>query len=230
MTYITGDTHGELDRVDKLVFTVGSTIDDVLIILGDAGINYFGEPRDREIKAQIRLLPITLLCIHGNHEMRPDSIKTYTKIAWRGGTVYQEPEFPNILFAKDGEIFNIEGRRCIAIGGAYSVDKYYRLRSGDNHWWPDEQPSDEIKRRVEARLDAENWNVDFVLSHTCPYRYIPRHTFLPYVAQSTVDNSTEKWLEYIESRLTYDRWFCGHYHTNETIDKIRFMYEDIIGL
>ena len=30
----------------------------------------------------------------------------------------------------------------------------------------------------------------------------------------------------IESRLHYERWFCGHYHTDKEIDKIRFMFQD----
>ena len=100
---------------------------------------------------------------------------------------------------------------------------YFRYR-------PDEQPSEEIIQRVEAQLDAERWKVDIVLSHTCPYKYIPRHVFLPRIAQNTVDTSTEEWLGYIESRLMYDRWFCGHYHTDESVDRVRFMYGDIIDL
>ena len=227
MTYITGDTHGEFERVEKLVYTMDSAADDVLIILGDAGINYFGEPEDRALKKQLTALPITLLCIHGNHEMRPESLGAYQEKEWRGGIAYWEPKFPNLLFAKDGEIYELEGRRCIAIGGAYSVDKYIRFLSGKICWWPDEQPSDEIKKRVESRLNAEGWKVDIVLSHTCPYRYMPRNTFLPFIAQNKVDNSTEEWLDNIEGKLTYDRWFCGHFHTNETIGNIQFMYEDI---
>lgn len=32
-----------------------------------------------------------------------------------------EKEYPNILFAKDGEIFNLNGLKTVAIGGAYSM-------------------------------------------------------------------------------------------------------------
>ena len=230
MIYITGDTHGDFERVFNLAFSVNSSIEDVMIILGDAGINYFGGAKDKKLKKQLGALPITLLCIHGNHEMRPESIGAYEEKEWRGGIVYWEPKFPNLLFAKDGEIYDLEGRRCIAIGGAYSVDKYLRFRSGKICWWPDEQPSDEIKKRVEGRLNAAGWKADVVLSHTCPYRFIPRHTFLKFINQKTVDNSTEEWLDYIEGKLTYDRWFCGHFHTNEIVENIRFMYGEIICL
>jgi hypothetical protein len=72
--YITGDTHRDFRRVAALCDTVESTMDDILIILGDAGINYFGGEKDAELKCRLAELPITLLCIHGNHEQRPESI------------------------------------------------------------------------------------------------------------------------------------------------------------
>lgn len=62
----------------------------------------------------------------------------------KDGIVYCEPEFPNILFAKDGEIYDFDGNKAIAIGGAYSVDKEYRLIVGA-HWFCDEHPSDTKK-------------------------------------------------------------------------------------
>ena len=149
----------------------------------------------------------------------------YIETAWNGGIVYMEPEYPSLLFAKDGEIYNLDGKQCIAIGGAYSVDKYHRIANKWG-WWADEQPSDDIKRRVEHRLDEKNWRVDVVLSHTAPLKYEPREVFLACIDQSTVDNSTELWLDAIEDRLDYDQWYCGHYHTNKTIDKMRFLFED----
>ena len=57
---------------------------------------------------------------------------------WNGGKVWVEEAYPNILFAKDGEIYDIAGMKTIVIGGAYSVDKFYRLSKGYN-WFEDEQ-------------------------------------------------------------------------------------------
>ena len=204
-----------------------STKDDILIILGDAGINYHGTPKDNRTKQQLSELPITLFCIHGNHEMRPESISTYKEIDWHGGKAYAEPEYPSILFAKDGETYELNGKQCIAIGGAYSVDKYHRLANNWG-WWADEQPSEEIKAVIEQRLKSENQNIDIVLSHTCPMKYIPREMFLSFIDPSSVDSTTEEWLDKIEGKLTYSRWYCGHYHTDKTIDKLRFLFEDFI--
>ena len=109
----------------------------------------------------------------------------------------------------------------LVIGGAYSVDKYYRLRLGYG-WWEDEQPSPEIKTYVEQQVAEKKF--DIVLSHTCPFKYEPTEMFLQGIDQSSVDDSTEHWLDTIEEAIEYRAWFCGHWHVNKRIDKMHFLY------
>ncbi len=198
---------------------------DTMVVLGDAGFNYYRSVKDDGSKKFASKFPITLLCIHGNHEIRPQNIPTYKETTYHGGKVLYEEEYPDILFAVDGEVYDLDDFKCIVIGGAYSVDKYYRLDRGFG-WWPDEQPSPEIRARVEAVLDQRAWQVDVVLSHTCPLRYEPVEVFISGIDQSQVDKSTETWLGQIEAKLHYKRWYCGHYHTEKKIDRLRFMFED----
>ena len=225
MIYLTGDTHGNFARIEDFCEEYETTREDVLIILGDAGINYSGGRRDYVIKQTLKELPITFFCIHGNHEQRPNTIAGYKETLWRGGIVYYEEEYPNLLFAKDGEIFDLDGQKAIVIGGAYSIDKDLRLAEGEG-WWPDEQPSDEVKQYVEKQLAKLDWKIDLVLSHTTPLKYEPTEVFLDGIDQSTVDKSTEEWLDTIEDRLDYWRWYCGHYHTEKEIDGLIIMYEN----
>ena len=92
--------------------------------------------------------------------------------------------------------------------------------------WEDEQPSDEIKKYVEEQLEREAWDVDVVLSHTTPLKYEPVEVFMSGVDQSKVDKSTENWLDKIEDRLSYKKWYCGHYHTEKKIDNLEIMFEN----
>lgn len=224
MIFYSGDIHGNNDDIAQFCFTHNLAPEDTFILLGDVGANYYGGSRDKRLKASFTKLKPTFLCIHGNHEMRPANIASYKQKTWNGGLVWYEEEYPNLLFAKDGEIYTIEGQRHIAIGGAYSVDKYYRLmrRFG---WWEDEQPSADIKEYVEKQL--ANNKVDVILSHTCPFRYEPTEMFLSFIDQSTVDDSTERWLDTIEEKTDYKAWYCGHWHTDKRIDKMHFMYHTI---
>lgn len=41
--YITGDTHGEFGRIEAFCRQFGTCREDVMVILGDAGINFSGE-------------------------------------------------------------------------------------------------------------------------------------------------------------------------------------------
>lgn len=225
MIYITGDTHGDFSRIREFCEELQTTKDDILIILGDAGINYYGSG-DRSQKKKLQKLPITLFCIHGNHERRPETIDSYRLDHFCGGEVYVEGDFPDLKFAKDGQIYDFDGKRYIVIGGAYSVDKYHRLARGVN-WFPDEQPSEAIKADVNTALVANNWRVYGVLSHTCPLKYEPVEMFQPMIDQGTVDRSTEIWLDEIEDKLEYEKWYCGHYHTEKRIDKMRFMFKGV---
>ena len=213
MIYITGDTHGNFKHIESFCKRMDTSTDDILIILGDAGINFYGEEYDRRKKIYLNSLPITLFCIHGNHEQRPYTISSYKEKEWHEGIVYYEEEFSSILFAKDGEIFDLDGKKTIVLGGAYSIDKYFRLLRG-YPWWSDEQPSMEIKQYAEQRLEEQNWKIDIVLSHTGPLKFEPREMFLEGIDQSRVDKSTEIWLDYIENKLSYKKWYMVNVMTH----------------
>lgn len=233
MVVLTGDTHGDFERIEEFCREYETTLEDVLVILGDVGINYHLNIRDIEKKKGLLQLDITIFCVHGNHEERPENVinADYIEKEWHGGTVLYEEDYPNILFAQDGEIYDIglNGKKTIIIGGAYSVDKYYRI-SGGAPWFDSEQPDVTIKSYVEAQLEREKWKVDYVFSHTTPLSYMPREEFLSNIKQSTVDYSTEEWLEEIERKLDYDRWFAGHFHTNKSIGKMQILFEEYLEL
>ena len=74
---ITGDTHRSFNRIVRFCECFPTTKDDIMIILGDVGVNYYSDSRDERIKERLTGLPITLFCIHGNHEMRPEAVGSY---------------------------------------------------------------------------------------------------------------------------------------------------------
>lgn len=224
--YITGDCHRDFRKLEMFCHNYETSSDDVMIILGDAGINFDLGKWDRSAKTLLSRLPMTFFCIHGNHEARPQSLEGYREKMWNGGSVYYEEEYPGVFFAKDGEIYDLNGKKAIAIGGAYSIDKEWRLLRGAP-WFEDEQPSEEIKEYVEDKLAEINWQVDYVLSHTAPLKYEPRELFLEGIDQSKVDKSTEEWLSDIEEKLDYEKWYFGHYHGNKRMGKSEMLFEGI---
>lgn len=269
MIYVTGDIHEDTSKIVEFSKQMNLTRDDTIILLGDVCLNYFSygtNNRNLDFEAKMKLSQVgaNVLCIHGNHECRPEYIDGYDVRTWNGGVVYFENVFPNLLFTKDGEIYNIEGKDFLALGGAYSVDKYYRvyeyllkshpsrkqeiltlgemiynpnvaketiykanhickLYQWQAHWWAEEQISHSDRKRIFSKIKRIE-SVDYVLSHTCPFSYIPREMFLPNINQKVVDDSTERWLEDVRQILDYKKWYCGHWHINKRVDDIQFLY------
>ena len=217
MIYITGDMHREFYRLHD----IEKNKDNMLIILGDAGINYYLDERDKLLKEQLNSYNIKLFCVQGNHEERPKNISTYKEIDMFGGKVYIEEEYPNLIFAKNGELYDIDNKKALVIGGAYSVDKNYRIIYG-HPWFKDEQLSKEEKDNILNKY--KNEHIDIILSHTCPLKYEPTEVFMKGIDQSDVDKSMEQFLNKVEESINYDKWYCGHYHTEKQIDKLEFMF------
>ena len=111
MVYITGDIHGTPTRIYEFSQRHQLTENDVVILLGDVGANYHSDERDERVKETLSNVKAQVLCIHGNHEMRPWEANGYALTDWNGGKVWVQKKYPNLLFAKDGEIFTIEGKR-----------------------------------------------------------------------------------------------------------------------
>ena len=101
--YITGDKHGDFHDLKKDFKVRQTSSADILIILGDVGVNFFGDERDEKAKRELSSLGLPVLCVRGNHEMRPTDPALdgkYREIEWCGGKVYVEEKFPCLFFAQ----------------------------------------------------------------------------------------------------------------------------------
>ena len=243
--YITGDKHRHFDRLIEFCKTNHLRRKDVIVILGDSGFNYFGDERDDKLKARLREVNVTLFCLHGNKENRPENIPTYGIQTFCGGMVYYEPKYPNIFFAMDGEVYNFNGKEFMAIGGAHSVDRIRCLEEG-LPFWEDEMPSEETKILVEMNLEERKNKIYGFLTHTCPISCLPTEVFISTkrAAEESkkkkskkkkkpeypidINRSTEKWLETLKNSTSYQVWYCGHYHVSKVLGKIRMLHKEII--
>ena len=230
--FVTADTHGDFKKISTLCYSEKTTLEDFLIICGDVGLNYYLNENDDLSKKKLSKLPITILCVHGNHEERPYNIDTYTRLYSQelDCYVYRESGYPNILFLEDG-VFKLKDNLCLCIGGAYSIDKQYRLYRG-YPWYPTEQLNDEEKEKILKILNGEN-SFSYIFSHTVPLKYESKleDLFLPSIDQSTVDKSMEEFLDKVEDRVKYKHWFFGHYHDDfDLTPNLTILYNSVVEL
>ena len=226
--YIASDPQMYFENILHDAYKLNITSQDLIILCGDVGFNYYGDVRDIKLKRRIsREIQANILCVHGNREMNPEYMLNMRTICFAKGITYYEKEYPNILYAKDGEIYDINGLKTIVLGGAYSVDKFYRI-SNNWHWFADEQMNDSVKKRCISHLEQHNYNVDVVLSHTTPYEYMSEDLFIKGIDQSTVDQSMEKWLQMIYDNIQCKIWYAGHYHCDRKIDNVHILTDRLI--
>ena len=229
---VTGDTHGRFSRIFDAALDKQYPGSIAIIILGDGGVNYYMDVSTKRTKKMLQNSGYTYYFVRGNHEERPENIESM-KLVYDSETynyVYCEPEFPNLKYFKDGEVYLIDGRWTLVIGGAYSVDKWYRLQRGYPYlWFKDEQLTQEEMSAI--MTSRKNRHYDLVLTHTCPYSWQPFDLFLSGIDQSTVDNSMERWMEEFKGSITWGMWLFGHFHDDRVVENnVKMLYEKIVHL
>ena len=230
--FLMGDVHGRFQPIRDFVTYMNSTLDpmkrldssDTLILLGDFGGNFFFNYRDDDFKTKLGKYNLTYFVVRGNHEARPSKRMEESPQDWHyenyfGNSVMVENKYPYIKYAMDEpRQYYIYGHSTLIIPGAYSVDKFFRIKNGWS-WFEDEQLTDaEMDLGRELITAYPNW--DIVLSHTCPVNYEPTDLFLSSVDQSMVDKTMERYLGEIEYRINYKLWAWGHYHANRIYPKV----------
>ena len=104
---VTGDTHG---RVEERLRQIAAAYPDLkptetgVIILGDVGLNYYLNDKEKKVKRDLHRIGFQLYCLHGNHEERPDNlinmVRTYDSNV--GGEILVEQGYPLIKYFLDG--------------------------------------------------------------------------------------------------------------------------------
>lgn len=210
---VTGDCHGDMSRFADYVYPRDGTTG--IIILGDSGVNYYMNNRDTSAKKKLQNSGYQFYLVRGNHEARPEDCKG---VEWKyddnvNSIVGIDTFFPAIHYFRDGDIYNINDHRLLVIGGAYSIDKFYRLSRGYPYQWFKNEQLDP-KEREEIFEKVKGQEFDFVLTHTCPRAWEPTDLFIAGLDQSNIDKSMENWLDDIKNVIKYKIWLFGHFHAD----------------
>ena len=238
MIYVTGDTHARLNRFssDNFPEQKDLTRDDFVIVCGDFGGVWTYQESTNEEKYWLDWLSkknFTLLFVDGNHE-NFDRLKNFPVVNFHGGKAHKIRD--NVFHLMRGYVFELEGKKFFAFGGARSHDiddgilnledydsllslvNDYKTRTmfGQmlriNHmsWWKEELPQKYEMDRGLKNLEKTGFKVDFVLSHCLPQSV---QSYLGYRGSDRLTRYFESLIN--EKNLQFDRWYCGHYHREE---------------
>ncbi|MBP3379938.1 MAG: metallophosphoesterase [Ruminococcus sp.] len=209
MIYVTGDTHGDIERFKDPQFKKLRR-GDTLIICGDFGFVWNGSKKEKSVLKKLAALDYTVAFIDGCHE-NFDLLEAFPTSEWNGG----EARFiaPNIIHLMRGQIYTIENKKIFTFGGGHSQDIEFRSES---KWWEREQPTHEEIMAALSNLKANGNNVDYVITHEPPasvkvclgvdvFQRIEVHALF----------------EEIMNSCRYEKWFFGKCHIDKHIP-VRF--------
>ena len=219
MLYITGDTHGNFDRILKWTETANLNKDkDFLFILGDFG--YIWDNKRTSFEKDnldfISCLPFTTLFIDGNHENH-ERLNSMRVVNFSGGKAHKV--YDSIYHLMRGQVYEIAGKRIFTFGGASSIDKH--LRTEGISWWKEEEFNYHEANTAYENLNKVGWEVDYVLTHSAPFSIRDK------LFESNKPSSTERMLEAMLRNIKFKRWYFGHYHIDKKMDNFTAMYENI---
>lgn len=170
-----GDTHGNLSHLAYLIKVAESASLDRIMVLGDFG--YWEHTQEGvefldKLNSRTEAADVDIYFIDGNHDNREVLLERHAVRDDEGFILVRS----SILYVDRGYRWTWHGARFIALGGAYSVDKQWRvdLEKKKNRpgtlWFPGEQMTDMDMARI---LAEDNSPVDVMLAHDKPMKSDP---------------------------------------------------------
>lgn len=208
---LAGDWHGSIGQAAKVVDYAAEHEAEIIFQLGDFGIWYNDKPFLNKLQARLEEHKITLYFVDGNHE---DFKRLYAKPIGEDGTRMVRE---NIFHLPRGHRFTLNGVKYLALGGAASIDRKFRVV--DRSFWEEELITDEDVEKAIAGGPA-----DVMLCHDSP-------TSAPNTVTDNVLGQMRAALAFGQDVMTLCAWnrnqldrvvqavkpeylFHGHYHAH----------------
>jgi hypothetical protein len=130
-----------------------------------------------------------------------------------GEKVYEV--YNNLYYLQRGFIYKIEGLDFLALGGALSIDKVWRIedeqRTNRKSWWSQEYWNYQEEHDCLDRI--KNAHIDYVLSHTGP-NHVNEIVFLnnKNIVKNKFNDKVAIFNDAIDEQVQFKHWFYGHFH------------------
>ncbi len=221
--YITGDMHGDMERLYDKEFRKLKK-GDTLIVCGDFGYIFDGNSLEKNFIKFFATRKFVTCFVDGTHD-NLDKINSSRITVWKGGKVHRIKG--NLLHMMRGQIFNIEGNTFFTFGGGESLDKDMRVQNG--LWWRDEEPTPIEMAEGARRLDEENCTVDYIITHEPPS--LVKSAMLLRSGEIDRTNKLNGYFEELCRSLKFKMWFFGSLHEDKRITEHHTcVYEKLIKI
>lgn len=207
LIYLISDLHGTMSFPALEKYLELATENDILIILGDVGLNFEETQENREFTRYFMSLNKKIAFLDGNHE-NFEYLDSLEKEEWSGGIVGRLSE--NIVHLRRGNIYTIQGKNFFAFGGCKSSPKWKEK----GLWHEGEEPNVEELMLAYENLKRYNYKVDYIITHKYEYN------------EKYVSEKLKELEAFIDKNVIFNKWYSGHWHENFNIDDSHIVVYD----
>jgi hypothetical protein len=223
MVFVTGDTHGDPNRLSKNGLK-NLKAGDTLIVCGDFGFIWDKSKNEQKILKALSKREYNICFIDGTHE-NFDLLNAYPLTTWNGGKVHQISD--NIFHLMRGQIFEIDGLKIFTMGGGESSD--VDIRRDVNAWSKDEIPTQEELLEGAENLEVAGYDMDVIVTHEPPLKV---KSFLNLNDNEMLRvTALNAYFEELSEHCNFKKWFFGSLHIDKYISGThRAIFKDIINI
>lgn len=223
MIYVTGDMHGDLERLYDREFRKLKS-GDVLIVCGDFGYIYGGSKDEKAVINYLSQRKFVTAFVDGTHDDLTRINRCRTTV-WKGGHVHRIKG--NLLHLMRGQLFDIDGTTIFTFGGGESIDKDMRIETG--LWWREEEPSPLEMAQGAKTLDETGCKVDYIITHEPPS--LVKSSMLMRAGLADRVNKLNGYFEEIGRSCEFSHWYFGSLHEDRAItDRYTCVFRKLIPL
>lgn len=219
MIYVTGDTHGDINRFKKRELRK-LTSKDYIIVCGDFGFFWDKNPKELENLEFLKEQKYNILFVDGTHE-NFDILESFPTVEFMGGKAGKIAN--NIYHLRRGEIYHINGKFIFTFGGGVSEDVGQLMDTGT--WFEKELPSVEEMKYAVENLKNINCEVDYIITHETSATY--KHK----IWRNCTTNPVNDFLEQLVTEVRFEKWFFGNLHVEFAVSDNAFsVFEEIVPI
>lgn len=211
MIYLLSDLHGDMYHAGLQEYLSHSEDDDILILLGDIGLNFENTQENRVFTDAFLKLHRNIAFIDGNHE-NFNYLYKFPVEEWNGGMVHRLTD--HIVHLMRGNVFTIKNKTFFVFGGCKSSQKW----KDQGLWYPQEEAVEEEYQLAYRNLSQHHMQVDYILTHKYEKEDVQGESVL----------SLQALTNFIDKRVSFKYWYSGHWHENRMIDEKHILVYDRI--
>ena len=222
MIYITGDIHGDTERLSKTELSMLNK-NDTLIICGDFGFIWNNDLKETQFLNRLEKRKYNICFIDGTHE-NFNVLNEMPVAIWNGGRVHKIRS--NVFHLMRGQVYELEGKKFFTMGGG--EDPEYDLHEDDDTAVRKEIPTAQEMLAGVSNLEKHEYKIDYIISHEPPAKI---RDFLRLNENKTLRvTALGAYFDELSQQCEFSKWFFGSMHTDKFIsDKYIALFRNIVS-